>query len=100
LINKMHVAELQSKPPALPKSAGTGHAFMPATSRVMTLAEGAAMTEQLRHSEQAVNQEVMFFWHSALAAMGLVPMMLHYMVVNTVVSAFTGLYRDAQDRLL
>ncbi|KAL0043957.1 hypothetical protein WJX82_008849 [Trebouxia sp. C0006] len=58
LINKMHVAELQSKPPAMPKSADTGHAFVPATSRVMTLAEAAAMTEQLRHCEQAVNQEV------------------------------------------
>lgn len=57
LINKMHVAELQSKPLALPKSADTGHAFVPATSRVMTLAEAAAMTDQLRHSEQAVNQE-------------------------------------------
>ena len=57
----MHVAELQSKPPALPKSADTGHAFVPATSRVMTLAEAAAMTDQLRHSEQAVNQEVMLF---------------------------------------
>ncbi|DBA70881.1 TPA: hypothetical protein ACH3X2_011330 [Trebouxia sp. C0005] len=58
LISKMHVAELKSKPPALPKSAATGHAFVPATSRVMTLAEAAAMTEQLRCSEQAVNQEV------------------------------------------
>jgi len=57
----MHVAELHSKPPAMPKAADTGHAFVPATSRVMTLAEAAAMTEQLRHSEQAVNQEVICF---------------------------------------
>lgn len=66
MINKMHVAELQSKSPALPKSANTGHAFVPATSRVMTLAEAAAITEQLHWSEQAVNQEVMRFWHRAL----------------------------------
>ncbi len=78
----MHVAELQSKPAAMPKSADTGHAFVPATSRVLTLAEAAAMTEQLRHSEQAVNQEVMCFWHSALPAIGL---MLHYMIVKIVI---------------
>ncbi|DBB00330.1 TPA: hypothetical protein ACH3X1_014153 [Trebouxia sp. C0004] len=58
LINKTHVAELQSKPAALPKSASTGHAFVPANSRVLTLAKAAAMTEQLRQSEQAVNHEV------------------------------------------
>ncbi len=101
----MHVAELQSKPPAMPKSADTGHAFVPATSRVMTLAEAAAMTEQLRHCEQAVNQEVIY---------------IHQLLVGTVAQCIacprSGVndvalqdcqdyhigrpYRDPQDRLL
>lgn len=87
MISKMHVAELKSKPPALPKSAATGHAFVPATSRVMTLAEAAAMTEQLRCSEQAVNQEVKCCQHSALPPPpGLKPMLLHCVVVIVVIS--------------
>ena len=90
----MHVAELQSKPAPMPKSADTGHAFVPATSRVMTLAEAAAMTEQLRQSEQAVNQEVMCCQHSALAALGLVSMMLHYAIVKIVLLVgLTGMHK-------
>ncbi len=54
----------------MPKSADTGHAFVAANSRALTLAEAAAMTEQLRHSEQAVNQEVVHFQLSALAVLG------------------------------
>ncbi len=64
----------------------------------MTLAEAAAMTEQLRHSEQAVNQEVMYFPAQCIARPR---------------SGFSGValrdcqdchigrpYRDAQDGLL
>ena len=55
----MHVASLQSQPPpAQPRGTNTGHAFVPATAQVLSIAEAAMMTEQLRQSEQAVNQEV------------------------------------------
>ena len=59
LVKKMHVASLQRQAPqSSPKSASTGHAFLPATSLTMSTADAAAMTEQLRHAQQAVNQEV------------------------------------------
>ena len=60
----MHVASLQSQPAASqPRSCATGHAFAPATARVPTVAEAMAMTQQLRHSEQAVCQEVILCFH-------------------------------------
>ena len=55
----MHVFTLQTQPPKFPpKSTGTGHAFVPATAQVPTVAEAAAMTEHLRQLEGAANQEV------------------------------------------
>lgn len=59
LIGKMHVTTLQTQPPRVPpKSTGTGNAFLPATAKVPTLAEAAALTEHLRHRQEAANQEV------------------------------------------
>ena len=59
LISKMHVVELQTHTPKVPpKSSSTGHAFVPATARAPTVAEAVAITEQLRLSEEAANQEV------------------------------------------
>lgn len=64
LVNKIHVASLQRQAPqSCPKSASTGHAFLPATLGTMSTADAAALTQQLRQAQQAVNQEV-----TALAA--------------------------------
>lgn len=55
----MHVVQLQTHAAKVaPKSSSTGHAFVAATSRMPTVAEAVAMTEQLRLSEEAANQEV------------------------------------------
>ena len=55
----MHVVELQTHAPRVhPKSSSTGHAFVAATARVPSVAEAVAMTEQLRLSKEAANQEV------------------------------------------
>ncbi|KAL3138717.1 hypothetical protein ABBQ32_006471 [Trebouxia sp. C0010 RCD-2024] len=59
LISKMHVVQLQTHAPrAAPKPSNTSHAFLPATAKMATVAEAVAMTEQLRHSQQAANREV------------------------------------------
>ena len=59
LIGKTHVTTLQTQPPKVPaKSTGTGHAFLPATARMPTLAEAAATTEQLRQCQEAAHQKV------------------------------------------
>ena len=59
LISKMHVVQLQTHSPKVAvKSINTSHAFVPATVKVSTVAEAVAMTEQLRLSEEAANQEV------------------------------------------
>lgn len=55
----MHVVQLQTHAPkAAPKPSNTSHAFLPATARMAIVAEAVAMTEQLRHSQQAANREV------------------------------------------
>ena len=59
LISKMHVVQLQTHTTKVPpKSSSTGHAFVPATAKVPTVAEAVATTEQLRLSKEAANQEV------------------------------------------
>ena len=55
----MHVVQLQTQAPkAAPKPSNTSHAFLPATAKVATVAEAVAMTEELRHSQQAANRQV------------------------------------------
>ena len=59
LIKRMHVSELQTKPPARPAQAtSTGHAFLAANSDVLTVAEAVLLTEQLKQTQQAANQQV------------------------------------------
>ena len=58
-MKKMHVSEMQTQRPARPiQSTSTGHAFMPATADVLTIAEAAMLTGQLKQSQQAANQQV------------------------------------------
>ena len=58
-MKKMHVTNQQNEPPSgIHRFAGTGHAFVPATVHVPSVAEAVARTEELRFAEQAYNQQV------------------------------------------